>query len=232
MDEELLQGATVEIEYKLGVINVSELDYQTEDFYNYGVGHGEVASEIVTLRPMLIIDYLNENTVLDTNRETTWDIVEKEDREDELIDTGLLSEDLKDVLLNTERIEITDELQDEALIPDGIEIRNRSSNLDVEVNLKAYRLLSGTGEETFTENNAEIIRVFKDKGGSVLITTPGNYNPRDLSTSEIDDARSQSLVILPPTGLTTNYIAYILLAISSLGIVVAGVILIKKFVLK
>ena len=232
MDEELLQGATVEIEYKLGVINVSELDYQTEDFYNYGVGHGEVASEIVTLRPMLIIDYLNENTVLDTNRETTWDVVEKEDREDELIDSGLLSEDLKEVLLDTERIEVTDELQYDALIPDGIEIRNRSSNSNIGVNLKAYRLLSGTGEETFTENNAEIIRVLKDKGGSVLITTPGNYNPRDLSTSEIDDARSQSLVILPPTGLTTNYIAYILLAISSLGIVVAGVILIKKFVLK
>lgn len=229
IDEELLQGATVEIDYGLEVINISELDYQTEEFYNYGVGNGEDASKVSTLRPTLIIDYLNNNLI---NSQDTWEIVEKENRVRELIDTGLLSESLKDMLLDTQRVELTKELQYEALVPEGLEGDVGNSKATVTVNLEASRLLSGNDEETFTENNAEIITVEKDNGGSVLITTPGNYNPNDSSTSEVDDATSQGLVILPPTGLETNYIAYALLAISSLGIVVAGVILIKKFVIK
>lgn len=232
VDEELLQSATVEIEYGLEVINISELDYQTEEFYKYGVGHGEVASEIVTLRPALIIDYLNENLVLDINYDDIWDAISKENRKDQLINSGLLSSDLEDVLLETERVETTDELQDEILVPEGVEIENINSKSSVTVGLKSYRLLSGNGEETYTENNAEIIKVIKDKGGALLSTIPGNYNLNDLSTSEVDDARSQSVVIIPPTGLTTNYVAYILLAVSSLGILVAGIILIRKFVIK
>ena len=135
-------------------------------------------------------------------------------------------------MLDTERVETTDELQYEALVPEGLETSDGTIKSSAIVDLKAYRLLSGNGEETYTENNAEIIKVIKDKGGAVLVTTPGNYNPSDSSTSEPDNSTSESLVILPPTGLTTNYIAYILLTISSLGILVAGVILIKKFVIK
>ncbi len=231
VDEELLQSATVEIDYELKVINTSELEYQTEEFYNYGVGHGEVASETVTLRPTLIIDYLNENLALDMNYDDIWDAIGKEERKEQLINSGLLSGDLEDVLLDTERVETTDELQGEALVPVGLETSDGTRKSSAIVDLKAYRLLSGNGEETYTENNAEIIKVIKDKGGAILVTTPGNYNPNDLSTSEPDDAISQSVLIIPPTGLNTNYIAYILLTISSLGILVSGIILIKKFVI-
>ena len=42
---------------------------------------------------------------------------------------------------------------------------------------------------------------------------------------------SEDISILPPTGLETYYIPYIILAISSLGILISGIVLIKKFVL-
>ena len=77
----------------------------------------------------------------------------------------------------------------------------------------------------------EIIKVIKNNGGSILITTPGNYVPTDASTSEVDDSTSESLVIIPPTGLETNTISYVIIIISSLAIITAGVILIKKFVI-
>ena len=86
------------------------------------------------------------------------------------------------------------------------------------------------------ENNAEIIEVGKT-GGSILVTTPGNYIPGNYipgntATYEADSSTSERIVILPPTGLSTNTIAWIMLALSSLGILTTGIILIKKYVLK
>ncbi len=60
---------------------------------------------------------------------------------------------------------------------------------------------------------------------------PGNYIPR-TSESEYDDAKSETVYVLPPTGLKFDYIAYTILAISSLGILTCGIILIRKYVIK
>ena len=229
VDQEVVQSARIELEYNLEVTNTSELEYLTQDFYMYGTGHGEEANSIVTLQPALIIDYLDNNLSTDMSENAAWDTINQDNRKEQLINTGLLSEDLEDVLSDTSRVITTDDFEGEALVPVGLETITSDSRSTIEVALKGYRLLSNA-DETFLENNAEIIRIIKN-GGSVLITTPGNYVPTDSSTSEPDDATSESLVILPPTGLNTNYIAYITLAISSLGILVSGIILIKKFVL-
>lgn len=85
-------------------------------------------------------------------------------------------------------------------------------------------------EDTNIGNDAEIIKVIKS-GGSTLTTMPGNYIPSE-GVKEVDEAKAENIFIVPPTGRTTNYIAYILLTISSLGILVSGIILIKKIVLK
>ena len=85
-------------------------------------------------------------------------------------------------------------------------------------------------EDSEMGNDAEIIKVIKS-GGSTLTTTPGNYIPSE-GVKEVDEAKSETVTIIPPTGRITNYIAYTLLSISSLGILVSGIILIKKFVLK
>ncbi|MCI8471072.1 MAG: hypothetical protein HFJ35_06395, partial [Clostridia bacterium] len=82
------------------------------------------------------------------------------------------------------------------------------------------------------DNSAEIIQVEKS-GGAPLITIPGNYvTSTSERPGECDGDRAESVIITPPTGLSTNDIAYIILAISSLGVLTSGIILIKKFVLK
>ncbi len=232
IDSELMQSATLEIQYGLRVRNISELEYQTQEFYMYGMGYGEDNSKLVTLQPALIIDYLDNNLTTDLSENATWDAIDRDSRNTQLIDAGLLSEDLRDTLLSTTMVVTTDEMKDEVLVPEGLEGILNSSQSSVEVSLKTYKLLANNGDETFSENNAEIIKVIKNNGGSILIATPGNYIPNNSSTSEVDDSTSESLVIIPPTGLTTNYVAYILLAVSSLGTLVAGIILIRKFVLK
>ena len=228
VDTELLQSARVEIEYGLEVTNISELEYQTQDFYMYGKGYGETANRLVTLQPSLIIDYLDNSLATDMTENAIWDTIAQGDRKSQLIDTGLLSESLEDTLEGTSRVITTDEIASQVLVPVGLEAGSASGQSSVEVNLKGYKLLSSEGDETFVENYAEIIRVIKNNGGGTLVTTPGNYIPTDSSTSEEDNSTSESLVILPPTGLTTNYTSYIILAISSLLILGVGIILIKK----
>ena len=232
VDQEIIQGATVEIDYGLKVTNNSELEYQTQEFYMYGQGNGEDATKMVTLQPALIIDYLDNNLTIDSGASATWDAIAQEDRKAQLIDTGLLTGDLESYLAETNRVVTTDEGEGKMLVPAGLETGDENSVSSITLDLGAYKLLSSNGDETFSENNAEIIKVVKNNGGSMLITTPGNYVPTDSSTREPDDSTSESFVILPPTGLTTNYVSYIIMLVSSLAIVTAGIILIRKFVLK
>ena len=229
IDQEIVQGATIDIDYALKVTNSSELDYQTREFYMYGSGHGEIESSLVTLQPSLLIDYIDNNMSTESDDHENWTLVAQGDRADYLYDEnsnpdGLLSKDLESTLNSTIKVITTDQLQDNVLKPIGAETTATAV-------LKAHKLLSNN-DETFLENNAEIIKVKRNNGGSVLITTPGNYVPSDSSTSEEDDSVSPSVTVVPPTGLTTDIISYIIIAISSLGIVIAGIILIKRFVLK
>ena len=58
MDEELMQGANLQVTYEIEVKNVGEKDYNTEDFYNYGIID---ESTIVTTKVDQIIDYVENN---------------------------------------------------------------------------------------------------------------------------------------------------------------------------
>ena len=111
------------------------------------------------------------------------------------------------------------------------ELRPIDQANEAEVTLKLYRILqTGLDDNFIMDNDAEILKIIKT-GGSTIVSTPGNYIPSE-GVKETDEAQSETITILPPTGLETNYIAYTLLAISSLGLLISGIVLIKKFVLK
>ena len=219
IDSDIVQGARLEIEYGLTVTNKSELEYINEEFYHYG--EGQIRSQLVTLNATNVIDYLDNNIATDMSKNASWTVMQDNEARIKLIDEQKLlenTEEMKSLLEGTSKIVLTDELS-EKLQP-----------LDSKtIGLIGYKLLS-VNDETILENNAEIIQVEKT-GGSTLITKPGNYIP-NVSASEMDDDKSEIVSVIPPTGLEINDIAYIILAISSLGILVAGIILIKKLVLR
>ena len=229
IDSELIQSATLEITYGFKIKNTSEVEYATEGYYYYGNGHDE--EDIITLTPKQLIDYADNN--LSTTDAENWSIIDginnkiklTEGEENRKLEN---TETMKDYLKSVNRILLytVPENEQKALKP-----RGKDSETTFNVELKATKLLANNSDETFMENNAEIIEVGKT-GGSILVTTPGNYIPRNKETYEPDSSTSESLVILPPTGLSTNTIAWIMLALSSLGILTTGIILIKKYVLK
>ncbi len=225
MDNEILQGSRLEIQYNFKVNNISELDYINSEYYHYGDKQGYRINndELVKLKADTVIDYL-DNKVSNNAEEggtNNW-IAYDNDEKAKLIENGLLSNKLDTKIKTTNTIMYTEKLAED-LQPIG--------NTTAEIAMTTYKILPSIlqDEDSTTENDAEIIQITKN-GGSTLTATPGNYEPSE-GVKEVDEAESEEVVIVPPTGLTTDYIAYTLLAISSLGILVAGIILIKKFVM-
>ncbi len=223
VDNEILQSARLEIQYRFKVENISELDYQNKDYYTYGRGSGDDDDkELVALNARTVIDYLDNNLAKDLG-DNEWIAYSIQDKKD-LIDTyGLLGEELRQTLTQTNTVAHTDILSDD-LRPKGI--------TEKEGNLKVYRMLPSMlqEEDSTMGNDAEIIKIVKSGGASVT-TIPGNYVPSE-GIKEVDEASSETVTIVPPTGGGINVIAYTLLAISSLGILVSGMILIKRWVLR
>lgn len=223
IDDEIIQGTTLEMEYGIKVINISELDYINQEFYLYGKGYGENQEQLVKLDPKKVIDYLDNN--ITTDIKGNWDVLQETAEKSTLIEQGLLNDtdEMKKFLKETGKVILTDQLS-RKLSPIG----TGESEVSIENGLKGYKLLSSS-DETIFENNAEIIEIEKN-GGASLVTIPGNYIP-NATTPEADSDKSESIVIVPPTGISIDYIGYTLLAITSLGIFVAGIISIKKYVL-
>lgn len=227
LDSELIQSATLEISYGFKVTNISEIEYLNQNFYQYGQGYGENENDIVTLTPAMIIDYLDNSIEVQTIENQNWNFIQDNTAKKQLMENGLLSntQEMKELLNQRNRITTTDKFSGENLTP--IEGENTVEGIA----FKGYRLLANSADEILLDNDAEIIKVIKN-GGSTLTTIPGNYIPGNSETSEPDNANSESLTIIPPTGLNTDIIAWTILIASSLGILATGIILIKKYVLK
>ncbi len=224
LDNELVQGAHVEIEYALKVTNISENDYKDQNFYWYGyVPKND--ENIVTLKTDNVIDYLDNKISFDEKENPLGDVIQEDTAKKELIKKGLLenSDDVNDLLNKTQRVLLINKAYEKDLKPTEQETTQ----------FKVSKLLSNITKEDDAsfENKAEIVKTIK-LWGSSLITVPGSYIPSKSETSDYDNDDGETVLITPPTGLDMNYIGYTIIAISILGVLVAGIILIKKFILK
>ena len=68
IDNELIEGATLESEYEIKFINNSEIDYMSEEYYKYGTKRGN----IVTLTPSAIVDYLDKKLAFEQSKNVDW----------------------------------------------------------------------------------------------------------------------------------------------------------------
>ena len=209
LDNELIQGATVEVEYEIKVTNNSELDYVSEDFYKYGIKSGNE----VTITPTSIIDYLDKNWGFEAEKNKEWtvksldeikNIVAKEVYENE------------DSTIADKTILHTESLKDEKLKPTE----------SAKVNLNVSKVLSNS-DEISLDNESEITELTKD-GGSRLISTPGNYIPGQEETKESDESIAETVIVTPSTGANLEFIVPIMIGVISLVILGVGVVIIKK----
>lgn len=241
MEDEMIQGSTIEIGYKISVQNNSELDYDSEDFYHYG----EIKGNVVKLRAEKLYDYLDSAIALDTSKEESesWvvkpasDILtEKETLIESYFNAGI-SEDGNSGFWETASEELTQiftqwqEQITESMTVRNIKIVDRTvleNNLSkelapgesVEEKINASTILSPSAEIRF-ENDVEIPEVTR--------TTDVGRNV-DVTKSQLYD-RAEWVGVTGPTGANKDYTMTIIISLSAIIILGAGVIFIKKKVL-
>ena len=208
MDNELIQGATLEVGYVITTTNLSELDYVSENFYKYGIVEGEV----VTITPSAIIDYLDNGWAFESEKNPDWQVKTKEDL------PGLVGE----VVYNNENSTINDKT---ILYTESLKEYNLKPTESASVNLLVSKLLTTSDDMTF-DNETEITTLDKT-GGSKPEETPGNYVPGSGKT-ESDDSIAETVSVTPATGDNRNIIIPIIVGVTALIVLGVGVIIIKR----
>ncbi len=209
LDNEMMQGATLEVGYEFIATNNSELDYLSENFYKYGIVEGDV----VKISATGIIDYLDKDWAFNNEANPEWQVKKLDDVKD------LLAEDVyqnETSTINDKTILYTDALKDTQIEPTA------SAN----VMLNVSRILSSSEEDISYDNETEMVEVDKT-GGADLVSTPGNYIP-GTGDKETDEDMAETVIITPPTGTNTAVIVGITVGVIALIALAVGIVVIKK----
>ena len=126
--------------------------------------------------------------------------------------------EIKNILNNTDLVITKTDLSTIALEP----------TQSTTTTLTTTKLLANTIDEIEVDNDAEIINVGRN-GGRELIVIPGNYVPGETDTMEYDDDQAETVIILPPTGLTTDVIRNVIISLSVLVAIATGIIIFKIY---
>ena len=257
LDNELIQGASLEVTYTIRVNNKSEIDYNNENYYKFG----ENKTNLVTLKINKIVDYLDEKLVASSYEDyvkenpvankwyhiTPTDLLNKQDSTNnptEDRNRNYLSDEVYNTVKNKSKIYLANEMASLSII---------NPDTSKEIEFTATKLLtSSTNDDDLTfENDTEIIQYSNDVGRFYETydatsndnvrkkITPGNYNPSEEGREENQETDSNydnyphsTITITPPTGKQMqNVVLYPIIGVIALAIIGVGVIIIKKKVL-
>ncbi len=229
LDNELIQGAKLEITYTINVKNTSRLDYEESEYYKYGIKDGMTP---IRMRASKIADYLDKEWAAsegDTN--AGWNVLDGTEIENLKADLVLASkgrEFVADTLGKTEteidadgNMNISNLAQRNVLLYEDDTLLAPGENNDIHT-LTVSKLLT-TGEDINLNNNSEIIEITRTSGeDGIYGRIPGKMNSYDSETTNVTPSTGENRDITLPIALGTT----------ALLLTAAGIVLIKKKVLK
>lgn len=239
MDEEIMQGAEVEITYSISIVNTGEVDMLS----NYIEG---ASDSTIPTTAKVIYAYINKNLVYrqdsqeqEGNTQIEWEVKDKKSKTEDgkNLFNEELSEDTKD-MAGTKITLRTDGLKETKLYPeDSKEVKegNETANLNkVAANLTLSRLLSPEDDETTSltyDCSMEITVRGNEVGRRIIGSIPGNQKVNAegaVIELEPDEATSRKIIISKPLGENRNQ-TYIIYIVAGLGIVaIIGIALLPK----
>lgn len=237
MDEEIMQGATVEVTYRLNLENVGEIDKLS----NYFAGESDAT---IPTTAKVIYAYINQNVVYRENSQTGdayWTIINLKDNKEQIV--GELSPELIEALKEAESsgttklVLRTESLKEKALYPaDCKEVLEGGADAKqsiVSTDLILSRVISPEDDEstnlTYTCSMEVTIRG-NDVGRRVIGSIPGNHRLEEEGTIislEADEATSRRIVITKPLGENRDR-TYILIALVGVSIMGVGIMIFGK----
>ena len=221
-DDEIIQGATLEINYTIYVTNNSEKDYNNVAYYRYGTKKDNP----VKLSINTIVDYIDQKVP------TTYTNVAKSSG------GWYVSTDQQIKDLTTKKAYNDVKSRKNILLSDCNKTISIGETMATEP-VEASKVMASS-EDVDIKNYAEVVKVSNSVGrfyGGIVNSKWVNMTPGNLQVSsdtaiknshELDDD-GVNVVVVPSTG--DNTIIYYILGITCLGIIVCGIVLIKKLVL-
>lgn len=212
LDDELINGGTIEVKYDVWVENTGEND----TLYNYFEGlekYGNNQHKLITTRATAIYDYPDK---IGFDASEGWS--------KDGVNVDILSDGAKRAVQSGELvIKVTDNKLFKALKP-------TESTEKLEITLSKIMAI-GADDDLMYVNRAEIVGRSNEVGRRDEQSTPGNYIPRnndqETNTSSEGDTDEAEIMITPPEGQVRTYYEVWIGAIALLAI---GIVLIKKFV--
>lgn len=248
IDDELIQGATLEVGYEIAVSNKSEVDYDSEEYYHYGSKVGD----IIKVQPVGVYDYLDREMVLDEEKNSQeWEektmkqynesVTEPTIAEDYLkqyysqasdsvgntttvMGYEFFAEQYKQAISNWTRENIQIARQKRLADKTILHHSNLEKALDIGEENKAELYTSkvlASSDEIRLDNDVEITKVVREQetGRKVTVEVANVYD------------RAETVIVTGNTGDNHNYFPYIMLGISMFILLSTGIVLIKKKVL-
>lgn len=231
LDEELMYGATIQIMYKMQInelknyVEYEGLEYYAKGRTNSGIKVESKAKKLVCYIPNKM--QFNKTQSGDWNAITDInEIIPAEEKDGENINNNLVNYRLKDTISSQSNTISKIEADN---------INNKYSNkgyLDNEYlnnnMLTISQLITKEGAQGGYECKVEIVELENAVGRRMKTSIVGNFNPAN-DPVENDEAKAENVAVMPPFGI--GQVFYYVLTIVIAGMLVVGIIFIKKKVL-
>lgn len=258
MDAKSMEGATIDIDYTITVTNDSKKDdvlqnyvYVQEDEFimdnlatelnntYFNEPGGLNRNSPLPIKANVIYDYVNINLEyreadnMDNDNGARWKkIYDNNANETGTIPNDMISSDVRNKIDKGNRV-VSKVMQTEDWVNKNLiasDEKRRSYEIPIHLGITLAEDTGGDNQEAFVYSNcAEMIEIYSGAGRRDYETISGNYVPYDTENKEPDSSLTGEAVITPPLGESRIY--YVITIISA-TIVIAGIVLIKKKVLK
>lgn len=229
LDEELMYGATIQIMYKMQInklknyVEYEGLEYYAKGRTNSGIKVEPKAKKLVCYIPNKM--QFNKTQSGDWNAITDInEIIPAEEKDGENINNNLVNYRLKDTISSQSntisKIERPDNTEDNEAYLDNAYLNNNM--------LTISQLITKEGAQDGYECKVEIVELENAVGRRMETSIVGNFNPAN-NPVENDEAKAEDVAVMPPFGI--GQVFYYVLTIVIAGMLVVGIIFIKKKVL-
>lgn len=224
IDEELMQGAQVNITYKVVVKNIGEIDYTTQEFYYNGTKGTD--EQIAKTSATTIVDYVSNNLKA-SQVSSNWEVIDN-DTVKTMVEFETATADLSNEDYTAQMIDKYDDiLKTNAL---GNELKPDD---EVELDLLLTTTISpeNDSDDLRYDNILELVESKNEVGRRHELSVLGNQDPTK-EVNELDSGKAETVLIIPPFGMDDTLatkISIVIIMVAAFGI---GVYYIKKRVLK
>ena len=222
LDEELMYGATIQITYKMQIneknddyVEYEGLEYYAKGRTNSGIKVESKAKKLVCYIPNKMQFNKTQsgdwNSITDIN-----EIIPAEEKDGGNINNNLVNYRLKDTISS------------QSNTISKIEANNINNEYLNHNMLTISQLITKEGAQGGYECKVEIVELENAVGRRMETSIVGNFNPAN-DPVENDEAKAENVAVMPPFGI--GQVFYYVLTIVIAGMLVVGIIFIKKKVL-